>query len=143
MQAALAGKTLSDPAFASAVKNSMLAALIAAGVISGPGDAKWKAMSAQDAAKQLSASGLDASNVSDPVVKRALALAKQIEVETPLMDAVLYTNDLQPMHLVKLIRDTVGDLSGKRIAFLGLSFKPDTDDTRATRALPIDEVQGR
>ena len=70
-------------------------------------------------------------------VNAIVALAKQIEVETPLMDAVLYTNDLQPMHLVKLIRDTVGDLSGKRIAFLGLSFKPDTDDTRATRALPI------
>jgi len=53
------------------------------------------------------------------------------------MDAVLYTNDLQPMHLIKIIKDNVGELNGKQIAFLGLSFKPDTDDTRATRALPI------
>ena len=75
-------------------------------------------------------------------VNAIVALAKQIGVETPLMDAVLYTNDLQPMHLVDLIRDTVGgagSLQGKQIAFLGLSFKPDTDDTRATRALPIIE----
>jgi len=72
-------------------------------------------------------------------VNAIVALAKTIGIETPLMDAVLYTNDLQPMHLVKLIKKTVGNLDGKTIAFLGLSFKPDTDDTRATRALPIIE----
>lgn len=70
-------------------------------------------------------------------VNAIVALAKKIEVETPLMDAVLYTNELQPMHMFKLIKDTVGDLNGKVVAFLGLSFKPDTDDTRYTRALPI------
>lgn len=70
-------------------------------------------------------------------VNAIVALAKTIDVQTPLMDAVLYTNDLQPMHLIKIIKDNVGELNGKQIAFLGLSFKPDTDDTRATRALPI------
>lgn len=70
-------------------------------------------------------------------VNAIVALAKQIDVETPLMDAVLYTNDMQPMHFVDMIKETVGDLDGKVVAFLGLSFKPDTDDTRATRALPI------
>jgi UDPglucose 6-dehydrogenase len=70
-------------------------------------------------------------------VNAIVALAKTIGVETPLMDAVLYTNDLQPMHLVEIIKDTVGGLDGKTVAFLGLSFKPDTDDTRSTRALPI------
>ena len=70
-------------------------------------------------------------------VNAIVALSKQIGVETPLMDAVLSTNEVQPLHLVKIIRDTVGDLRGKQVAFLGLSFKPDTDDTRATRALPI------
>lgn len=72
-------------------------------------------------------------------VKAIVALAKKIGVETSLLDSVLYTNELQPMHFVDLIKDTVGSLEGKTIAFLGLSFKPDTDDTRETRALPIIE----
>ena len=70
-------------------------------------------------------------------VNAIVALAKTINVETPLMDSVLYTNELQPMHTVKIMKDAVGELRGKQVAFLGLSFKPDTDDTRATRALPI------
>jgi len=72
-------------------------------------------------------------------VNAIVALAKTIDVKTPLMDAVLHTNDMQPMHFVDIIKETVGELKGKVIAFLGLSFKPDTDDTRATRALPIIE----
>ena len=72
-------------------------------------------------------------------VSAIVALARTIDVRTPLMDAVLHTNDVQPMHFVDIIKETVGELKGKVVAFLGLSFKPDTDDTRATRALPIIE----
>jgi UDPglucose 6-dehydrogenase len=70
-------------------------------------------------------------------VNAIVALSKKIDVQTPLLDAVLHTNDIQPMHFIDIIKDTVGSLEGKTVAFLGLSFKPDTDDTRATRALPI------
>ena len=70
-------------------------------------------------------------------VNAIVALSKEIGVKTPLLDAVLYTNDIQPMHFIEIIKDTVGSLEGKTVAFLGLSFKPDTDDTRSTRALPI------
>merc|ERR1711871_229938 len=72
------GKTLSDPEFAGEVKHSMLAAMIAAGIISRPDDPKWKTMSAEEAAKLLSESDLDPSQVSDPAVRRALMLAKRI-----------------------------------------------------------------
>jgi len=72
-------------------------------------------------------------------VNAIVAMAKKIDVETPLLDSVLYTNELQPMHFVELIKEVVGTLEGKDIAFLGLSFKPNTDDIRATRALPIVE----
>ena len=78
VQKSLAGKTLADPKFASEVKDSMLAAMIAAGIISGPNDPKWKVMSAEEAAKLLSESDLDPSQVSDPAVRRALLLAKRI-----------------------------------------------------------------
>ena len=70
-------------------------------------------------------------------VNAIVALSKKINVATPLLDAVLYTNNLQPMHFVDIIKNTIGNLDGKTVAFLGLSFKPDTDDTRETRALPI------
>jgi UDPglucose 6-dehydrogenase len=73
-------------------------------------------------------------------VNAIVALAKQIEVETPILDAVLYTNELQPMHLVNIIKEKIDGLTGKTAAFLGLSFKPNTDDTRSTRALPIVEA---
>ena len=72
-------------------------------------------------------------------VNAIMALAKDVGVVTPLLDSVLYTNEIQPMHFVELMRDTVGGLDGKVVAFLGLSFKPNTDDIRATRALPVIE----
>ena len=72
-------------------------------------------------------------------VKAIAALAKSIGVKTPILDSILYTNEIQPMHFIDLIEDAAGDLDGKVIAFLGLSFKPNTDDIRATRALPIIE----
>jgi len=72
-------------------------------------------------------------------VNAIVALAKGIGVETPLLDSVLHTNELQPAHFVDLIESVIGDLDGKVVAFLGLSFKPNTGDVRETRALPIIE----
>jgi UDPglucose 6-dehydrogenase len=41
--------------------------------------------------------------------------------------------------LVKLLEERIGNLSGKRIAVLGLAFKNDTDDVRDSRAIPVIE----
>ena len=72
-------------------------------------------------------------------VNAIVALARGMDVETPLLDSVLYTNEIQPVHFVDIIESVVGDLEGKVVAFLGLSFKPNTGDVRETRALPIIE----
>jgi UDPglucose 6-dehydrogenase len=73
-------------------------------------------------------------------VNAIVSYASRKGVETPILGSVLYTNELQPKHLFDLIKDKVGSLNGKVIAFLGLSFKPNTEDVRETRALPVIEM---
>lgn len=54
-----------------------------------------------------------------------------------LLQAVIDTNIGQPSRLVDLARAGLGTLDGKRVAVLGLAFKPDTDDLRESPAFPI------
>ncbi|WP_254769052.1 UDP-glucose 6-dehydrogenase AglM [Salinilacihabitans rarus] len=62
--------------------------------------------------------------------------AREQGYDPELLDAVVAVNDEQPRRLVDLLADHV-DLAGARIAVLGLSFKPNTDDTRKSRALDV------
>ena len=63
--------------------------------------------------------------------------AKEAGAESGLLRAALENNETQPLVAVQMLREELGDLRGKRVALLGLAFKPDTDDVRETRALPI------
>jgi len=45
------------------------------------------------------------------------ALAKSISVVTPILDAVLLTNEIQPLHMVDLVHDALGDLGGRVLLF--------------------------
>jgi UDPglucose 6-dehydrogenase len=64
--------------------------------------------------------------------------AHKAGVDTKILDAVLAINNTQPIRLVDLAEEAAGgSLEGKEVALLGLSFKPDTDDIRETRAVPI------
>ena len=56
-----------------------------------------------------------------------------------LLESVLQINDDQPRHAVELLEDEIGDLKGKRIALLGLAFKPGTDDMRYAPSIRISE----
>ena len=47
-----------------------------------------------------------------------------------LLSAVVEVNELQKRRVVNKLKDHLGDLRGKTIALLGLSFKPNTDDMR-------------
>jgi len=56
---------------------------------------------------------------------------------SPLFAAVETVNHRQRALFVERIERAVGDLAGARIALLGLTFKPDTDDLREAPALEI------
>ncbi len=73
-------------------------------------------------------------------VRAIRAFAKSKGYEPKILNAVLEVNETQPLRVIELAEKEVGSLSGKSVALLGLSFKPDTDDVRFTRALPIAEA---
>jgi UDPglucose 6-dehydrogenase len=64
------------------------------------------------------------------------AFAKQAGVKSGIVDAVIAANEHQMATMVKKIADAAGRKNG-RIAVLGLSFKPNTDDLREAPALTI------
>jgi UDP-N-acetyl-D-mannosaminuronic acid dehydrogenase len=55
---------------------------------------------------------------------------------TELITAARHVNDGQPSYVVNIVKRVVGnDLNGKRIAALGLAYKPDVDDIRESPAI--------
>jgi UDPglucose 6-dehydrogenase len=73
-----------------------------------------------------------------PKDTRALTtVADQFGVQTRIVDAVIEANERQRDAMIPKIERLVGDLSGKRIGLLGLSFKPETDDMRESPAINI------
>ncbi len=58
-------------------------------------------------------------------------------VSTPMLGSTIAINDKQPHRLVELASRALGELRGKRVAVLGLSFKPNTDDMRESPALVV------
>ena len=66
------------------------------------------------------------------------AAAREQGYEPLLLDAAVAVNDGQPERMLDLLDDHV-DVAGKRVAVLGLAFKPGTDDIRNSRAIPVIE----
>jgi UDPglucose 6-dehydrogenase len=57
-----------------------------------------------------------------------------------ILDAVINVNDEQKKRMISKIIEKVGDLRGKTIGILGLSFKPNTNDIRESSSIVI--IQG-
>lgn len=73
-----------------------------------------------------------------PKDTRALTtVADQFGVETLIVDSVIEANERQRQAMISKIEKLTGDLNGKQIAVLGLSFKPETDDMRESPATDI------
>lgn len=69
--------------------------------------------------------------------KALTTVADQFGVETRIVDAVIEANERQREMMLAKIEALVGDLKGKQIGVLGLSFKPETDDMRESPAVDV------
>jgi UDPglucose 6-dehydrogenase len=54
-----------------------------------------------------------------------------------LLSAVIDVNELQKRRVVGKLKQYLGELAGRRVALLGLAFKPDTDDMRDASSLVL------
>src|SRR5256714_3677410 len=73
-----------------------------------------------------------------PKDTRALAaIGREFSSPLRIVDAVVEVNERQRLSMVPKIETLAGGLAGKRIAVLGLAFKPETDDMRDAPSVEI------
>lgn len=65
------------------------------------------------------------------------SVARQFDCDSLIVDAVIEVNRRQQRAMIPKIEKLVGDVKGKRIAVLGLAFKPETDDMREAPSVEI------
>jgi UDPglucose 6-dehydrogenase/GDP-mannose 6-dehydrogenase len=70
-------------------------------------------------------------------VRALVAHGRSAGQDMRLLDAVIRINDEQPTQVIQLLLKHRASLQGVRVAVLGLSFKPGTNDTRESPAFPI------
>ncbi|MEW6374362.1 MAG: UDP-glucose/GDP-mannose dehydrogenase family protein [Thermodesulfobacteriota bacterium] len=76
-----------------------------------------------------------------PKDTRALSrMAREKGYSFKILDSVIKVNEEQKQRMVNKIKRKVGDLPGKTIGILGLSFKPNTNDIRESSSITI--IQG-
>ena len=63
--------------------------------------------------------------------------ARNKGIEVPILSSVLKVNEERAGRVVDLLTSHLGRLRGKRIAVLGLAFKPETDDVRESPGVRI------
>ena len=54
-----------------------------------------------------------------------------------LLNAVIEVNELQKRRVIGKLKERLGSLRGKRVALLGIAFKPNTDDVRESPSLVL------
>ncbi|WP_199426061.1 UDP-glucose dehydrogenase family protein [Thermaerobacillus caldiproteolyticus] len=71
--------------------------------------------------------------------KALVQIAGDVDHKFELLEAVINVNNKQQAKLVEKARERFGSLKGKKIAMLGLAFKPNTDDMREAASIVIAE----
>jgi len=73
-----------------------------------------------------------------PKDTRALVkTAQDYDVQLRIVEAVLAVNENRKRAMARKVANVAGNLRGKNVAVLGLTFKPDTDDMREAPSIPL------
>ncbi|MFN8062869.1 MAG: UDP-glucose/GDP-mannose dehydrogenase family protein [Vicinamibacterales bacterium] len=70
-------------------------------------------------------------------VKALVARGREAGRPMSLLRSVLAVNEAQPQQMLDLLQPHLAPLKGRRVAVLGLAFKPGTDDLRESPAIPL------
>ncbi len=70
-------------------------------------------------------------------LKAFLSFSRDLGIDLPMIDSALKVNESQPMKAVEKAKKALGNLKGKCISILGLSFKTNTDDMREAVSVRI------
>jgi UDPglucose 6-dehydrogenase len=70
-------------------------------------------------------------------LKALITFARELGYEPALIQAVYKANDDQVEFTVQKVKNELKTIKGKRIAILGLAFKPNTDDIREARSIRL------
>lgn len=73
-------------------------------------------------------------------VKALAYMAAEKGRHPQLLNAVMEINSDRRLMFVNKLKEMLGDLKGKTVGMLGLSFKPNTDDMRDAPSLSISEI---
>src|ERR1051326_1299516 len=66
-----------------------------------------------------------------------LSVAGEYDAECLIVEAVVEVNPKQRLKMIDKVEKLLGEVKGKQIAVLGLSFKPETDDMREAPSVDI------
>ncbi|MCC6052158.1 MAG: UDP-glucose/GDP-mannose dehydrogenase family protein [Fervidicoccaceae archaeon] len=70
-------------------------------------------------------------------LRALIRFSESVGYEPKIIRAVMEVNESQPYRALELAKSLLGSLEGKRIAVLGLAFKPNTDDVREAVSIKI------
>ena len=70
-------------------------------------------------------------------VKAIIGFSTKIGINHTLLTAVEKINKQQIDRIIKLIKQNIGKMKGKRITVLGVAFKPETDDIRDSVSIQL------
>jgi len=70
-------------------------------------------------------------------LKALVSFAKEKGVSLDLVEAALRLNNRGPKDVVEILEEEVGNLKGKKVGVLGVSFKSNTDDIRESPSIHL------